>query len=70
MVRFDFGHLLQGQTSTVKHRKVLISSLLLVLDVCNAKPTFKKSWKRKLWPVNLLIKFDALFSRSNADSQT
>ena len=34
MVRFDL--------------KVLITRLLLVLDVCNMKPTYRRSWARNL----------------------
>ena len=42
VVRFDLGPLLQGQTRTAKV-KVLITHLLLVLEVCNVKPTYRKS---------------------------
>ena len=49
VVRFDLGHLLQGQTRIPKLRKkVLIARLLLVLEVCNVKPTYRKSWARNL----------------------
>ena len=47
VVGFDFGPLLQGQTRTAK-LKVLITCLLLVLDVCNVKPTYGKSWAGNL----------------------
>ena len=47
MFRFDHGPLLQGQTGRAKF-KVLITHLLLVLEVCNVKPTYKKSWARNL----------------------
>ena len=43
VVRFDLGTLLQGQIRIAKP-KVLISRLLLVLKVCNVKPTYRKSW--------------------------
>ena len=29
--------------------KVLISCLLFVLEVCNVKPTYRKSWAGKSW---------------------
>ena len=47
VVRFDLGPLLQGQTRIV-NLKVLITRLLLVLDVCNVKPTYGKSWAGNL----------------------
>ena len=43
VVRFDLGPLLQGQTRIPK-LKVLITHLLLVLEVCNVTPTYRKSW--------------------------
>ena len=43
VVRFDLGPLLQGQTRIAK-LKVLITPLLLVLEVCNVKPSYIKSW--------------------------
>ena len=42
VVRFDLGPLLQHQTR-IAVRKVLITHLLLVLEVYNVKPTYKKS---------------------------
>ena len=42
VVRFDLGPLLQGQTRTAK-LKVLITHLLLILEVCNEKPTYRIS---------------------------
>ena len=45
VVGFDLGPLLQGQT-----RIVLITHLLLVLEVWDGKPTYRKSW-----PGNLLV---------------
>ena len=47
VVRFDHGPLLQGQTRIAKV-KMLITHLLLVLEVCNVKPTSS-------WAANLLI---------------
>ena len=47
VVRFDLGPLLQGQTRVAK-LKVLITHLLLVLEVSNVKPTYKKSWATNL----------------------
>ena len=41
MVRFDLGPLLQGQT-TIAELKVL------VLEVCNMKPTYRRSWAGNL----------------------
>ena len=45
VVRYDLGPLLQGQT---RIPKVLISHLLLVLEVCNVTPTYRKSWAGNL----------------------
>ena len=42
VVEFDLGPLLQGQMMTVK-LKVLITRLLLVLEVWDGKPTYRKS---------------------------
>ena len=47
MVRFDLGPIPKGQMRIAKV-KVLMTCLLLVLQVCNAKPTYKKSWARNL----------------------
>ena len=47
LVRFDLGPLLQGQMRTAKP-KVLIICLLLVLEVCNVKPTCRKSCAENL----------------------
>ena len=58
VVRFDLGPLLQGQTSIAKF-KMLITHLFLVLDVCNVKPTYRKSWA-----VNLLMWSDLTFGPS------
>ena len=43
VVRFDLGPLLQGQTKIAKI-KVLITHVLLVLEVWDGKPTYRKSW--------------------------
>ena len=43
LVRFDLGPLLQGQTKIAK-LKVLITRVLLVLEVWDGKPTYRKSW--------------------------
>ena len=42
VVGFDLGPLLQGQTRIAKV-KVLITRLLLVQDVWDGKPTYRKS---------------------------
>ena len=47
MVGFDLGPLLQGQTRTAK-LKVLITRLLLVLEVWDGKPAYRKSWAGNL----------------------
>ena len=64
VVRFDFGALLQGQTRIAK----LKTRLLLVLEVWDGKPTYRKSWAG-----NLLMCSDLTLgppSRSNEDSQS
>ena len=43
MVRFDLGPLLQGQTRIAKLKR-LITRLLLVLEVWDGKPTYRKLW--------------------------
>ena len=43
MVRFDLGPLLQGQIKIAK-LKVLITGVLLVLEVWDGNPTYRKSW--------------------------
>ena len=52
VVRFDLGPLLQGQTRIAK-LKVLITRLLLVVQVWDAKSTYRKSWGGNLlmWSV-------------------
>ena len=47
VVRFDLVPLLQGQTRIAK-LKMLITSLLLVLEVWDGKPTYRKSWAGNL----------------------
>ena len=47
MVRFDLGPFLQGQMRTPK-LKGLITPLLLVVEVCSLKPTYRKSWAENL----------------------
>ena len=47
VVRFDLGPLLQGQTS-IANLKVLITHLLLVIEVWDGKPTYRKSWAGNL----------------------
>ena len=49
VVRFDLGPLLQGQTRIAKLKtaynlKLLITLLLLVLEVKDGEPTYRKSW--------------------------
>ena len=43
IVGFDLGPLLQGQTRIAKLKSVL-SRLLLVLEVWDGEPTYRKSW--------------------------
>ena len=43
LVRFHLGPLVQGQTKIAK-LKVLITRVLLVLEVWDGKPTYRKSW--------------------------
>ena len=47
VVRLYLGPLHQGQTRTAK-LKMLITRLLLVLEVWDGKPTYKKSWAGNL----------------------
>ena len=47
VVRFDRGPLVQGQTRIPK-LKVLITRLLLVVQVCDGKPIYRKSWAGNL----------------------
>ena len=43
VVGFDRGPLFQGQKRVAK-LKVLIARLLLVLEIWDGKPTYRKSW--------------------------
>ena len=54
VVRFDLGPLLQGQTRK-PNLEVLILRLLLVLEVCNVKPTYRISWAGNFL---MLFRFD------------
>ena len=47
VVGFHLGPLLQGQMRIAK-LKMLITRLLLVLEVSNGKPTYRKSWAGNL----------------------
>ena len=47
VVRFDLGPLLQGQIR-ITTLKMLIIRLLLVLEVWDGKPTYRKSWAGNL----------------------
>ena len=49
---FDLRFLLQGQNRGEPNLKVRITRLLLALEVCNVKPTY-----RKLWAGNLLMSY-------------
>ena len=55
VVRFDLEPLLQGQTNIAK-LKVPITRLLLVLEVWDGKPSYRKSWAG-----NLLVWSDLTF---------
>ena len=48
VVKFDLGPLLQGQTRIAKLKSAYNSRLLLVLEVCNVKPTYRTSWAGNL----------------------
>ena len=45
--RFDLGPVLQGQARIAK-LKVLITHSLLVIEVWDGKPTYRKSWAGNL----------------------
>ena len=47
VVRFDLGPLLQGHTRIAK-LKLVITHLLLVVEVWDGKPTYRKSWTGNL----------------------
>ena len=46
MVRFDLGPFLQGQTRTVKLKSAYNS--LMLLEVWDVKPIYRKSWAGNL----------------------
>ena len=52
VVRFDLGPLLQGPTRRAKrgepNLKVLVTRLLLVVQVWDGKPTYRRSWAGNL----------------------
>ena len=47
VVRFDLGQLVQGQTRIAKH-KIAYNSFILVLEVWDGKPIYRKSWAGNL----------------------
>ena len=53
MVKFDLEPLLQGQKRRA-NLKVLVTCLLLVLEVCNVKATYRKSWAGNLLMCSVL----------------
>ena len=61
VVRFDLGPLLQGQTRMAKLKSAYncLIKLLLVLEVWDGKPTYRKSWTK-----NLLMWSDLTFDPS------
>ena len=46
-VRFDLGSLLHGQTNIAKLKNAY-NSFILVLEVWDGKPTYRKSWAGNL----------------------
>ena len=58
VVRFNLEPLLLHQTRTAKPKSAY-NSLILILEVCNVKPTH-----RKLWAGNLLMLLDLTFGSS------
>ena len=55
VVRFDLGPLLQGKTR-IANLKSAYLRLLLILEVCSVKPTYRKSWAANLlmwWDLTL-----------------
>ena len=58
VVGFDLGHPLQGQTRIAKVKSAH-GSLILVLEVWDGKPTYRKSWAG-----NLLMWSDLTFGAS------
>ena len=59
VVRFDLGPLLQGQRGQ-PNLKVLITCLLLVIEVWDGKPTYRKSWAGNVF-VRLDLTLDPFF---------
>ena len=51
VVRFDLGPLLQGQTRIAKLKSAFcsLSKLVLVVQVWDGKPTYRKSWAGNLF---------------------
>ena len=49
VVRFDLGPLLGGQTRIAKLKVLITRLFLVVLEVCNVKPTYRKSWAGNLF---------------------
>ena len=47
VVGFDLGPLLQGQTRIAKGKSAY-NSLIIVLEVWDSKPTYRKSWAGNL----------------------
>ena len=68
VVRFDLGPLLQGLTRIPK-LKMLITRLLLVREVCNVKPIYRKSLVGNLLMWSDLT-LDPPTSRLHEDTQT
>ena len=58
VVRFDLGHLIQGQTRIAK-LKSAYNSLSIGVQVWDGKPTYRKSW-----PGNLLMWSDLTLDHS------
>ena len=48
VIRFDLEPLLQGQTRIAKLKSAYNSLLLLVLEIWDGKPTYRKSWAGNL----------------------
>ena len=56
VVRFDIGPLRQGQMLTFKLKSAYnLTRLLLVIEVCNVKPTYRKTIG---WESSDVVKFD------------
>ena len=48
VVAFDLGPLLLGHMRIAKLKSVYVTRLLLVLEVWDGKPTYRKSWTENL----------------------